>query len=109
VIHWSPPPCVREVAAIKPTPSGHSLRFEVGTRNRRARVAVRDEDPGVDESVRDRIFEKFATAVVRNENADHFAGFCLAFCKLAVEAHGGRIDVEDGSPRGSVFAFEIPS
>jgi signal transduction histidine kinase len=33
----------------------------------------------------------------------------LAFCKLAVEAHGGTIGVEDATPRGSIFAFEIPA
>ncbi|HEV8550417.1 MAG TPA: hypothetical protein VGQ57_15340 [Polyangiaceae bacterium] len=33
----------------------------------------------------------------------------LAFCKLAVEAHGGAIGVDAGEPRGSVFWFELPA
>ena len=35
-------------------------------------------------------------------------GIGLAFCRLAVEAQGGSIRVEDGTPRGSVFVVELP-
>lgn len=38
----------------------------------------------------------------------HSTGLGLAFCKLAVEAHGGVITVQNGDPVGSVFAFELP-
>ena len=34
-------------------------------------------------------------------------GLGLAFCKLAVEAHGGTIWIEDGSP-GAVFCLRFP-
>jgi signal transduction histidine kinase len=35
-------------------------------------------------------------------------GLGLTFCKLAVEAHGGRIWVEDANP-GSVFCVRLPN
>ena len=58
---------------------------------------------------RQRIFEKFGAVAVRKDSAYHSVGLGLAFCKLAVEAHGGTIGVEDAVPHGSIFAFELPA
>ena len=54
------------------------------------------------------IFERF----VQVESGELAAarsgrGLGLAFCRLAVEAHGGRIGVEDGAP-GAVFCLRLP-
>jgi signal transduction histidine kinase len=44
----------------------------------------------------------------RQEGSYHSAGLGLAFCKLAVEAHGGAIGVEAVEPHGSLFWVELP-
>ena len=44
----------------------------------------------------------------RRQDRYHSAGVGLAFCKLAVEAHGGSIGVEPREPSGSIFWFELP-
>ena len=75
---------------IKHTPSGGRLRIEVKALPGRARVTVQDEGPGVPPEARERIFEKFGTVEARKDQAYHSAGLGLAFCKLAMEAHGGR-------------------
>jgi two-component system sensor histidine kinase/response regulator len=80
------------------------LRHQAG----RARVVVQDDGPGVPVDARQRIFEKFGTAGTRSNEGYHSAGLGLAFCKLAVNAHGGDIGVEDASPSGSAFWFELP-
>jgi len=36
-------------------------------------------------------------------------GLGLAFCKLAIETHGGTIGVDPGVPAGSTFWFELPA
>lgn len=94
--------------AIKHTPAGRPIRISVAASDGRARVAVADEGSGVPPEARERIFEKFGTAETRKDRSYHSAGLGLAFCKLAVEAHGGAIGVMDGNPGGSVFWFDLP-
>jgi signal transduction histidine kinase len=93
--------------AIKHTPAGGTIRLDVSLRGPRVRVSVQDEGPGVPADSRDRIFQKFSAA--RKDSKYHSAGLGLAFCRLAVEAHGGTIGVEQAEPRGSIFSFEIPA
>ncbi len=66
-------------------------------------LLVQDSGPGVEESLRPRIFEKF---VVGNHTG-RGSGLGLAFCRLAVEAQGGRIRLEHPGP-GAVFAVSLP-
>ena len=70
-------------------------------------IRVEDEGPGVPLDYRETIFEAYG--VVRRPDADFpQTGLGLAFCRLAVEAHGGRISVGERQPRGSVFTVELP-
>lgn len=94
--------------AIKHTPSGGRIQIAVASVPFGIRVTVADEGPGIPVEARRRIFEKFGTVANRQERAYHSSGLGLAFCKLAIEAHGGTIGVEDGNPRGSVFWFALP-
>ncbi len=68
-------------------------------------LRVADAGPGVPEELRGRIFERFAQA--EGSRARTGRGLGLAFCKVAVEAHGGRIWIEDASP-GAIFCIRIP-
>ena len=72
----------------------------------RARLSVRDGGPGIAEEHRSRIFEKFSQ--IAAVDARRGTGLGLAFCKLAVEAHGGEIGVESEAGKGSVFWFTLP-
>lgn len=93
---------------LKHTPEGRLVVAVSSTdAEREARVAVRDFGAGVPEELQEVIFEKFATARVRKQY--HTAGLGLAFCKLAVEAHGGRIGVDSQEGRGSTFWFTLPA
>jgi PAS domain S-box-containing protein len=68
---------------------------------------VEDSGPGIPESARELIFEKFNR--LKGENLPKGFGLGLAFCRLAVQAHGGRIWVEDRQPNGSRFIFRLPA
>ena len=69
------------------------------------RFAIRDTGTGIPPESFERIFEKFGQL-----GAGHRVGtgLGLAFCKLAVEAHGGSIAVESMPGVGSTFSFTIP-
>lgn len=94
---------------IKHTPTGGRLRIMIRKNSGTVRVAVHDEGPGVPLQARQRIFEKFGAVTARKDQSYHSVGLGLAFCKLAIEAHGGSIGVDAAVPRGSVFWFELPS
>lgn len=66
-------------------------------------MAVHDEGPGVAPELQSRVFDKFVTG------SESGSGLGLAFCKLAVEAHGGRIWLESTPGQGSAFYFTVPS
>ena len=72
-------------------------------------LRVRDEGAGVPPALRGRIFEKYAQLDrdVRGRHRDS-RGLGLRFCHLAVEAHGGRVWVDDNTPRGACFFVELP-
>jgi PAS domain S-box-containing protein len=66
---------------------------------------VHDRGPGIPVSYQGRIFAKFGQIHGRKV---HGAGLGLTFCKLAVEAHGGRIWLESEEGHGSTFSFALP-
>jgi two-component system sensor histidine kinase/response regulator len=69
------------------------------------RFAVADTGRGIPADAFERIFEKFGQLDARSRVG---TGLGLAFCKLAVEAHGGRITVESTPGAGSTFSFAFP-
>ncbi len=70
------------------------------------RVGISDNSPGVPSEDQTRIFEKFAR--VQRKGRPKGLGLGLAFCRLAVEAHEGRIWVESQPGQGSTFYFTLP-
>lgn len=72
-------------------------------------VSVQDNGEGVPADFKERIFEKFSQAEGKRRNHRVGSGLGLTFCKLAVEAHGGKIWVESEPGRGSEFFFSLPS
>lgn len=75
----------------------------------KVRVWIADEGRGIPEKEQERIFEKFAR--VRKTTTGNTAGLGLglAYCKLAIEGHGGKIWVESEKGKGAKFIFTIPT
>lgn len=68
-------------------------------------VWVQDRGPGIPAAYFERIFEKFGQVRGRKVRG---TGLGLTFCRLAIEAHTGRIWVESTEGAGSIFAFALP-
>jgi signal transduction histidine kinase len=96
--------------AIKFTPGGGAITVEVHQdADPRALVfSVRDTGEGIPVEAFGRIFEKFGQVQSRRTGQAASTGLGLAFCKLAVEAHGGKIGVESEPDQGSRFYFTLP-
>ena len=69
---------------------------------------VADNGPGIPKEYQELIFRKFEQVRTPNAPRVRSSGLGLAFCKLAVEAHGGRIWVQSEEGRGSAFHFWLP-
>jgi signal transduction histidine kinase len=94
--------------ALKFTPRGERVWVAAGPEPEGVRVEVVDAGPGISVAERTRVFEKFTQVQGRTETR-RGVGLGLSFCRMAVEAHGGRIWVEDGpGGRGSRFLFTLP-
>jgi K+-sensing histidine kinase KdpD len=93
------------------THAGRGVRVTVSARRdpMGIRIAVDDDGPGVPKNERETIFSRF-TSVRRPNSTRHGTGLGLAFCRIAIAAHGGRIWVEDGrqGDRGSSFQIVLP-
>ena len=93
--------------ALKFTGTGGAVGVEVAAADGVARVTVSDTGPGIPPEHHEQIFDKFGQVAARQAGAAS-SGLGLAFCKLAVELHGGRIGVESAAGQGSRFWFELP-
>lgn len=93
--------------AIKFSPAESTI--EVGARREgdMAVFWVRDEGPGIPPEQKEHIFDKFYR-VQSGRNNPKGLGIGLAFCRLAVTGHGGKIWVESTPGKGSTFYFTLP-
>lgn len=67
---------------------------------------VRDDGLGIPASEHERVFDKFSR--VNLHEAPKGLGLGLAYCRLVVQGHGGRIWVESEPGKGSNFIFTLP-
>jgi signal transduction histidine kinase/ligand-binding sensor domain-containing protein len=72
-------------------------------------LAVKDTGIGIDPSKHHLLFLKFSQLEERDLGKARSTGLGLAFCRMAVEAHGGKIWIDSAPGKGSVFYFTLPT
>ncbi len=92
--------------ASKYCPSGASISAGARQDGDMVEVWVADTGPGIPASEHERIFDKF-TRLGSREKAKGL-GLGLAYCRLAVQAHEGRIWLESEPGHGARFIFTLP-
>ncbi len=94
--------------ALKYSPAGSTVTLSVEKKEGVALLSVSDQGIGIPEDQHPFIFEKFHR--VRDERSHHVqgTGLGLFLCRKIVEAHGGKIWVESGVGKGSIFRFSLP-
>jgi signal transduction histidine kinase len=94
--------------ALKYTPSGGTIKVRVFMDDGWVHFSVADQGPGIPKEYLDRIFDRFVQVEARKAGAAVGTGLGLTFCKLAVEAHGGRIWIESEVGKGTTVHFVLP-
>ena len=92
------------------THSAHAVTLHLSVRKDGDGVlfTVADNGPGIPPEYHELIFRKFEQVRTPNVPRVRSSGLGLAFCKLVVESHGGRIWVQSEEGRGSAFHFALP-
>ncbi len=95
--------------AIEHSPKGGVVRLSVTPCDEGIEISVADQGTGVPPEFRERIFEKFQRLENRKSVPGANRGLGLTFCRLAVEAHGGTIWVDDAPSGGALFRVLLPA
>lgn len=94
------------------THSSNAIRLQLSARRNDDGIlfTVADNGPGIPPEYHEVIFRKFERVKNPNMPRTRSSGLGLAFCKLVVDAHGGRIWVQSaGEGKGSAFHFTLPA
>ena len=97
--------------AIKFTPPNGLVGLTVcrGRGEDAVQISISDTGEGIPADSFDLIFEKFGQVADRKAGRRKSTGLGLTFCKMMVEAHGGRIWLESTMGEGTTFRFTLPT
>lgn len=95
--------------AIKFTPQGGAVDYEIGIQDGMAEMSFRDNGVGMSKALNERIFELFSQGKNEPRNGDSGIGVGLALVRSIAELHSGTVSAySDGLGKGSYFKLRIP-
>lgn len=90
------------------TPAGTTVTVSVARDGDDAVLRVHDDGPGIDPSIKDELFERFARADRSRARQTGGTGLGLSIARAIVDAHGGSITVRS-EPGDTTFEVRIPA
>ncbi len=96
--------------AVEHSPDDKQVTVEIhyDADRKETAVSVADEGAGIPDQFKKQVFEKFFQIEAGKMYRKTTTGLGLTFCKLVVEAHGGRLWIEDNEGGGTRFIFTLP-
>ena len=96
--------------ALSFSPPGGKVTLAVAAGDGRVTLSVGDEGPGVPVENRRDVFKRFYSQRPEAEDFGRHSGLGLSIAGAIVEAHGGRMRVDDTpSGKGALFSVELPA
>jgi NtrC-family two-component system sensor histidine kinase KinB len=92
--------------AVKYSPPDAEITLGAEVTGDMARIWVQDTGPGISALDQQHIFDKYTR--LNPKGSQKGFGLGLAYCRLAIEGHGGQIWVESEPGEGSRFIFTLP-
>jgi two-component system sensor histidine kinase VicK len=94
--------------AVKYTPEGGEISLALARQNGNAEIVVRDTGIGIPENDQQRVFDRFYRVDKARSRALGGAGLGLSIVRCIVEAHGGQIQIDSATHRGTTFTVLLP-
>lgn len=98
--------------ALNYTPQGGHVEVRTAQREEDGQswstLSVCDDGPGIPESERERIFDRFFRGSITSQTGTSGTGLGLSICKEILERHLGRISVDSKPGEGSTFTIWLP-
>jgi len=96
------------INAVQHSPSGSVVTAGYDNNGHAVRIWVKDNGPGIAPQYQAAIFDKFFQITRKHDGRRYSTGLGLTFCKMALEAHHGTIQVESDGQSGSRFIINLP-
>ncbi|MGN0573487.1 MAG: DUF4118 domain-containing protein [Acutalibacteraceae bacterium] len=95
--------------AIKYTPKGSDIIIRTRKQGDKAVISISDNGEGIPDDKKERVFDMFYSGADRIADSRRSLGLGLSLCKSIINAHGGKIEVSDNTPHGTVFTVTLPA
>lgn len=99
--------------AIKFSPDKGAItlegKYQTFDNQKKLVLSIKDQGKGIPEEFHDDIFDLYKQVKIKKSGKATSTGLGLSFCKIAVEAHKGKIWVESAPDQGSTFIFSLPT
>lgn len=93
--------------AVKFSPKSSEIEIDVNRVGKHIRVSVRDQGPGIPDSFRSSIFNRFSQADASDTRAKGGAGLGLHISRSILDKHAGVLDFTSVPGDGATFYFEL--